>query len=265
MKKPFFLLFCILSVLLPLAGCGKDDKKPAEEVNLLEVLNAQGAVKRDLTLKSSAMGRTMKYTLWLPPTYDGTKTFPVLFLLHGYGDDNNSWLDKGNAQSIAVSYVQKKGTEMVIVMPDGLATFYTDAWETYFHTELIPEVEAKYHGNGKRAVAGLSMGGYGTLYNALNHPDKFTYGYAMSPATSYGSVSLESLVQAQDDPSVFPGITLESGTEDFVVSIASVRAFDAMLTENGVEHELIERAGGHDWNFWPACLEKALVKIGQTF
>jgi len=265
MRKAIILLCCILSAMMVPTGCGKEDAKEVEPVDLNELLNAEGTVKRDLTVKSSAMGRTMKYSLWLPPSFKKTGTYAFLYLLHGYGDDNNSWLDKGNAQSIAKEYYSKNKVPVVIVMPDGLVSFYTDNWEKYFHEELMPEVEKAYCCNGKRAVAGLSMGGYGTLYNVLNHPDKFTYGYAMSPATSYGSVSLESLVKAQSNPGVFPGITLESGTEDFVVSIASVRAFDAMLTTNGVKHELIERSGGHDWNFWPVCLSKALVKIGETF
>jgi len=259
------ILVCILSGSLLLAGCSTEEKKEVEQVDLNELLNAEGTVKRDLTLKSSALGRTMKYSLWLPPSYKPGGAFPFLYLLHGYGDNNNAWLDNGRAQAIAKDYYRKYKVPVVIVMPDGLVSFYTDDWERYFHEELMPEVEKNYCCNGKRAVAGLSMGGYGTLYNVLNHPDKFTCGYAMSPATSYGSVSLEELVKAQSDPSVFPHITLESGTEDSVVSIASVRAFASMLEGYGVPYDLIERSGGHDWTFWPVCLEKALVKAGQTF
>jgi len=265
MRRLSIYLCCILSGLFLLAGCDKEETKETGQVDLNELLNAEGIVKKNLSLKSSSMGRTMKYSLWLPPSYSSGKTYPFLYLLHGYGDDNNSWLEKGKAQSIAKDYYSKYKMPVVIVMPDGLTSFYTDAWEKYFHEELMPEVEKTYCCSGERAVAGLSMGGYGTLYNVLNHPDKFTYGYAMSPATSYGSVSLEDLVKAQSNPSVFPGITLESGTEDYVVTIATVRAFDAMLTENRVEHEFIERSGAHDWNFWPACLEKALVKVGNSF
>ncbi len=262
----------LLGMLLCVA-CGKVDNSSDEEdarQHLIDLLKKEVTVSRNLTVNSVQMGgKTMKYSVILPGGYDNTKTYPVLYLLHGYGDDNNSWMDKGNAAGIAQDYFNKGGVPMVIVMPDGLTSFYTDGWggnwESYFHGELIPEVEKTFHGNGKRAVAGLSMGGYGTLYNVLNHPDKFTYGYAMSPATSYGSVSLESLVEAQSSPAVFPGITVESGTEDFTVSIATVREFVQMLDSHGVKNEFIERSGGHDWNFWPVCLEKALKKIGEFF
>ncbi|MBR1570113.1 MAG: hypothetical protein IJ651_05220 [Bacteroidales bacterium] len=271
-RKRIWLAALVLGMLIP-GACDKAPQSTDEEQarqRLLEQLQKEVTVSRNLTVSSSKMGgKTMKYSVILPGGYDNSKTYPVLYLLHGYGDDNNSWMDKGKAAGIAQEYFNKDGVSMVIVMPDGLTTFYTDGWggnwESYFHGELIPEVEKKFHGNGKRAVAGLSMGGYGTLYNVLNHPDKFTYGYAMSPATSYGSVSLESLVEAQSSASVFPGITVESGTEDFTVSIASVREFVQMLNDHGVKNEFIERSGGHDWNFWPVCLEKALKKIGDSF
>ncbi|MCR5351316.1 MAG: esterase family protein [Bacteroidales bacterium] len=263
--RSFFFFVCLaLGAVLALGACSKlPAESPADgQQNLLDLLNAEDKVYRDQQLTSAAMGRTMKYTVWLPGGYDASRKYPFLYLLHGYGDDNNSWLDKGGAQRIAKDYVAKGGTPMVIVMPDGLVNFYSGAWETYFHEELIPAVEKDFKSNGRRAVAGLSMGGYGTLYNVLNHPDKFLYGYAMSPATDL--VGFEQLVRAQADPAVFPPIVLESGKQDFTVTIESVREFSEMLTGHKVRHDFIERDGGHDWNFWPVCLEKALVKIGEA-
>ena len=260
-----FFVCLALGALLALGACSKlPEKTPADgPQNLLDLLDAEDKVYRDIQLNSRAMGRKMKYTVWLPGGYDSSKKYPFLYLLHGYGDDNNSWLDKGGAQKIARDYVKKGGTPMVVVMPDGLVNFYSGAWEEYFHGELIPEVEKSFGCNGKRAVAGLSMGGYGTLYNVLNHPDKFLYGYAMSPATDLEGFGR--LISAQADPAVFPPIVLESGTQDITVTIESVRAFSEMLTGKGVKHDFIERAGGHDWAFWPVCLEKALGKVGEAF
>ena len=244
-----------------LVSCSKDDQPIPEDT-----------VYRDKTIFSTQMNRTMKYTVWLPKSYDPQKSYPVLYLLHGILEDNNSWIDKGNAREIAREYIAKGGTPMVIVMPDGLTTFHTNSslgnWESYFHEELMPEVEKTFHCNGKRAVAGFSMGGFGSLYNVLNHPDEFLYGYAMSPDTFFGSaigdVDLEELVKALKDVPASPFITLESGTDDFIISIESVRAFSSMLRENGVRSELIERPGGHNWDFWTVCLETALDKIGKS-
>ena len=252
MKTP--ILLAALAVMAVSAGCSKlpsDGGKKGENIPSGTVV--QGG------MTSTWKNRSMKYTVWLPAGYDDKKTYPFLYLLHGYGDDNNSWISKGGADRIANKYLADGGVPMVIVMTD----FYRGAFEDYMFKELMPRLESTYHCNGKRALAGLSMGGYGTLYYGLKYPDMFLYGYAMSPATDVPS--FRDLIVAQSDRSVFPYFTLESGSNDYTVSIESVRACDEMLTGYELPHRFIERAGGHDWNFWPVCLEKALVEIGKVF
>jgi enterochelin esterase-like enzyme len=255
---------------LPNDGGKKKDSVPSGTVVQSSMLSAKRA-------------RTMKYTVWLPAGYDEKKTYPFLYLLHGAGDDNNSWIEKGGADKIANQYLADDGVPMVIIMPDALMTFYVNMeevtnpmlqsldqighYEEYFFEELMPKVEEQYHCNGKRALAGLSMGGWGTLYYGLKYPKMFKYGYAMSPATGIDGlpVSLRDLISKQSSTSVFPFITLESGTQDYTVGIQSVRDCDELLTSYDVRHHFIERNGGHDWKFWPVCLEKALVEIGKSF
>lgn len=255
---------------LPNDGGKKKDSVPSGTVVQSSMLSAKRA-------------RTMKYTVWLPAGYDEKKTYPFLYLLHGAGDDNNSWIEKGGADKIANQYLADDGVPMVIVMPDALMTFYVNMeevtnpmlqsldqighYEEYFFEELMPKVEEQYHCNGKRALAGLSMGGWGTLYYGLKYPEMFKYGYAMSPATGIDGlpVSLRDLISKQSSTSVFPFITLESGIQDYTVGIQSVRDCDELLTSYDVKHHFIERNGGHDWKFWPVCLEKALVEIGKSF
>ena len=255
---------------LPNDGGKKKDSVPSGTVVQSSMLSAKRA-------------RTMKYTVWLPAGYDEKKTYPFLYLLHGAGDDNNSWIEKGGADKIANQYLADDGVPMVIIMPDALLTFYVNMeevtnpmlqgldqighYEEYFFEELMPKVEEQYHCNGKRALAGLSMGGWGTLYYGLKYPEMFKYGYAMSPATGIDGlpVSLRDLISKQSSTSVFPFITLESGIQDYTVGIQSVRDCDELLTSYDVKHHFIERSGGHDWKFWPVCLEKALVEIGKSF
>lgn len=263
LNRTLKLFFAAALGVIALSACGEHEPETpqGEPVELL---------LKDQTLKSVHMNMTMKYSVWLPEGLNPTREFPVLYLLHGLGDDNNSWLDKGGAVAIIRKYIESGGEPMVVVMPNAFATFYTDGlmgdFESYFHKELIPYVEKTYKCNGKSAVAGLSMGGYGTLYNVLNHPDKFTYGYAMSPATSVpGFEDLYALASGIKKPSSLPPLTLESGSGDYVVTFSSVQAFSEHLTKCGIANELIERPGGHDWAFWPVCLEKALVKIGDSF
>lgn len=250
---------------LLLVSCGEKpapDRQDDARQNLLDILNAEDRLYRDQSLTSTWMKRKMAYSVWLPNGYDSSKEYPFLYLLHGYGDDSNSWLDKGKARSIAKEYVTKGGTPMVIVMPDGLTSFYSGNWESYFHQELIPAVEKAFRCSGKRAIVGLSMGGYGTLYHALNHPGLFLYAYAMSPAVMG---DMKSLVDAQADKRIFPGFTVEVGNQDMVVDNAGAKDLADYMEGQGLHVEYIARDGTHDWNFWQECLPKALQKAGESF
>lgn len=273
MNRRFFFPFLVAFVLF--AGC---EKTPKEDP-LPEYLTAPPKVLKEQTLVSNAMNMTVKYSVWLPPTYDETKSYPVLYLLHGAENDypaynmydatnaHTAWLDKGNLTRIATDYVRSGGELFVIVSPngcpDGQNVFYMDGdykYGTFFLEEFIPHVEDKYHGNGKRAIAGLSMGGFGTLYHCFLHPEMWTYAYAMSPAVWW----MDDMVK-QSDPSRLPGITLEMGSEDATVSPVSVESFHNLLAECNIEHEYISRSGGHTWSFWQGCLPKTLKKVGESF
>ena len=217
---------------------------------------------KNQTIRSTAMKRDMKYTIWLPEGAEPQRSLPFLYLLHGYGDDQNAWAEKGNLVSIYRDYIAQGGSPMVVVMPDALTTFYVGDYETYLHEELIPQVEKLYKCNGKRAVAGLSMGGYGTLYHALKYPSKFTYAYAMSPATAEWFTSL---VAAQPDKRVFPPFTIEVGEQDTTVDNAASKSLADYMKAQGLSVEWISRAGIHYWQFWQECLPKALQKAGESF
>ena len=211
---------------------------------------------------SAALSQQLTYSVWLPAGYDAGKTYPFLYLLHGYENGDQSrldrcWLDKGNAARIADDYQKGGGVPMVIVMPNGLSSFYMGDYETYFEEELMPKVEADFHCNGQRAIAGLSMGGFGTLYHAIKYPSKFLYAYAMSPAAD------ASMAQMVTDPAVLPGMTVEIGEQDSLFSGAD--AFVKQMRKKGVEIEYITRTGVHDWPFWKECLPKALRKAGASF
>ena len=253
-------------------GCEKNSTSDEPEDTTPKESAAE--VIKDQTMHSSVMGIDVKYSIWLPPEFDKDKTYPVLYLLHGYEFDSasaskahNGWLTSGNLNLYATAYVKDGGEPFIIVTPNGMNAFYMDGYDdrklfygTFFTDEFIPFIEKEYGGNGKRAIAGLSMGGFGTLYHCLLNPDKWTYAYACSPA-AWG---LDDLAK-ECDKSKVPGITMETGTEDIVVSLNTVTSFSSVLTENGIEHELITRSGGHTWKFWQECLPKILKKVGESF
>ena len=271
MKRLLKFFAALVLGALALSACGnKDNPQEEEPQSLIDLLYPNGQEKKDLEIVSKNMKQTMKYNVWLPPKFDANKEYPILYLLHGAGDDNNAWLadgknayggvQGGNAASIAAKYVKTGGVPMIIVMPDAQMTFYMGDFEKYMYEELMPKVESEYKFNGKRAVAGLSMGGYGTLYYAMKYPSKFSYAYAMSPAASADMASMVS------DPKSLPGITVETGEADTTTPMTSITPFVDAMKQKGVSIDYITVPGyGHQWEFWRACLPHALEKAGASF
>lgn len=273
MKKFLFVSLALLAVACSTSQTKDNDPWGKLSDDVVEKAKEEEAKKSkvvELSMYSSVMKQNMTYSLWLPREYDSEKSYPFLYLLHGYeyGDQSRldrCWLDKGNAAEIAEKYQKNGGGAMIIVMPNGLSSFYIGDYETYFHEELMPKVEADYKGNGKRAIAGLSMGGFGTLWNSTKYPEKFTYAYAMSPASSWYGMDPKNNIKSYADKSVFPAFTIEIGTEDMTVNNSDSKSLYSFMISNGITCELIERGGTHDWAFWQACLPKALAKADESF
>ena len=257
------LLFSLAT--LAIVSCGTSstkDNDPWGEIDPGKTPKQSFVV--EASVDSRALGQKMTYSVWVPANYDETQTYPFLYLLHGYeyGDQSRldrCWLDKGNAAMIADNYLKANGVPMIIVMPNGMSYFYQGDYETFFYEELIPQVEKDFHCNKKRAISGLSMGGYGTLYHALKYPDKYKYAYAMSPAVDV------SMAQMVKDPKALPGITIETGEDDITTKLVTITPFVNAMKNKGVDLDFITRSGGHEWSFWQVCLPKALIKAGESF
>lgn len=243
--------------------------------------------QKDLTVHSDLMNTNVKYSIYLPESYDGVKKYPVLYMLHGYGGNNNDWLQDntgsiwaggGTMPAYAREYAEKTGKELIIVAPDGGNNFYCDGFNggpkymSFFFEEFIPYIESTYAIKAEkksRAIGGLSMGGYGSLYYGSLHPEMFCYVYACSAAVNVGGSPDPAVLIAQSvsagKVNEMPGFTLEIGTEDTTVSVASNDAFINMLSGYGIPYEYITRPGAHDWPFWNACSPKIIHKVMTIF
>lgn len=242
-------------------------------IKFATLLQSTGIELRDQTINSAVLGREMKYSVCLPKGYDGTKTYPVLYMLHGYNGGNNDWLIGGMFNPYLSSAVAA-GTapEMIVVCPDGMNSFYCNGFQngmqymTYFFDEFIPFIESTYKVKSERssrAIGGLSMGGFGSLYYGLLHPEMFCCVYACSPAAYVeGAPNLYEMM-ATTKPAEMPGITIETGTEDTVVGAGPSYLYGAM-TQAGIACEYIARPGVHDWAFWKACTPKIVAKVGSV-
>jgi pimeloyl-ACP methyl ester carboxylesterase len=153
-------------------------------------------------MQSTILQGERKYAVYLPPGFDtSSRSYPVLYLLHGSGDDQTGWVQFGEVQSIADKAIADgKATPMVIVMPDantGTRGYFNDAkgewrYEDFFFQEFMPFVEKEYRIKSEkryRAVAGLSMGGGGSFMYALHHPELFSSACPLSAST--GPLSFE--------------------------------------------------------------------------
>ena len=139
---------------------------------------------RELTIAAPALAGETKVRVLLPDGYraDDGRRYPVLYLLHGAGGNETDWTDDGAAARATA------GRPVIVVMPDGgRAGWYTDwsndgaggppAWERYHVRELIPLIDQRFRtvaARRGRAIAGLSMGGFGAFSYAARHPDLFT-------------------------------------------------------------------------------------------
>jgi S-formylglutathione hydrolase FrmB len=136
------------------------------------------------SLDSKVIHRTMRYCALLPPSYDTDqqKKFPVLYFLHGLGDNEQSLVSMGGWNVIEDLREQKKIGDFIIVTPEAGRSFYVNSFDgrvrysDFFIKEFMPAVERKYRvrpGRASRGISGISMGGYGALRFAFAYPDLF--------------------------------------------------------------------------------------------
>ena len=170
------------------------------------VLAQRGKVFETRTVRSAILKMDRKYSIYFPVGYDESdQSYPVLYLLHGSGDDHTGWVQFGQVQNIADRVIAEGlAVPMIIVMPDantGVRGYFNAIqgnfnYEDFFFQELIPHIEKNYRVRSERryrAVSGLSMGGEGTIFYALHQPDVFA---AAAPLSAYtGSSEIEQLKQ----------------------------------------------------------------------
>ncbi|RZM00204.1 MAG: esterase family protein, partial [Pedobacter sp.] len=178
---------------------------PATLLLLLSTITAfsqSGKVYDNLSLPSKILKSERKFAIYLPPDYETSgRSYPVLYLLHGSGDDQTGWVQFGEVLNITDKAIADgSATPMIIVMPDantGRRGYFNDIkgdwnYEDFFFTELIPFIEKKYRAKTDkraRAISGLSMGGGGTFMYAMHHPELFSSACPLS--ASVGAINLD--------------------------------------------------------------------------
>ena len=268
-----------------------------------------GKVIEEKTLKSTILGKSVKYTVYLPADYDHSeRNYPVVYLLHGYTDDNTGWLQFGEVNRYADQAIAD-GTipPMIIIMPNADSSWYINSYdgkekyEDFFIKEFMPAIEKSYHIKAEkkyRGIAGLSMGGYGTLVYSLKYPQLFAAAAPLSaavfddaamttmPDNNYegafgqlfgrGLKANDRMNKAWYDNSVLKIVETKStddlkkvrywidcGDDDFLTKGNCL--LHILLTDKKVPHEYRVRDGAHNWTYWRTGITDALKFIGDSF
>ena len=154
----------------------------------------QGMNKRimeSLSMYSTLLSREIKYTICLPEDYyTGNKRYPVVYLLHGLGDNESAWLEYGQISQIADAELRKREiVPMIFVMPQGFRSYYVNdyagvfPYQDMFIQELIPFIDSTYRTKAERksrAALGYSMGGFGALVLPLKYSGLFSASVPLS-------------------------------------------------------------------------------------
>ena len=251
-----------------LSGFSNIIEVPGPENDFQAVKNVpHGRIDKVMYVSSALGGISRRLHVYLPPNYDKGKTpFPVLYLLHGGGDNDASWTTVGHANLILDNlYAAGKLKDMIVVMPAGhtpVARFTMgagpeqDPFIQDLMKDIIPFVEQNYRVSPKRehrAIAGLSMGGVQTLNTALWYPEKFGYVYPMS--TGYFPDAIKELegkyASVLKNPAInqFKLFTVGAGKADLLVANnnkATLSLFDKM----GIKYNYVETEGSHTFLVW---------------
>lgn len=263
-----------------------------------------GKVIDELTMPSKILKGDRKYAVYLPPDYETSqRKYPVLYLLHGGGDDQTGWVQFGEVMHIADEAIRKgKATPMVIVMPDantGQRGYFNDIkgewrYEDFFFEEFMPFVEKNYRIKGEkryRAVAGLSMGGGGSFVYALRHPELFSSACPLSASTGplsledakeslkrrnvtyrsdaelqsyYKNTSvLELINQVPQDQKKAVRWYIDCGDDDFLYEGNAL--VHIAMRKKDIPHEYRVRDGGHTWTYWRTALPTVLSFVTEAF
>jgi len=260
-------------------------------------VTANGRVQT-VRFQSKLVGASLPYNVILPSDYDRSRTtrYPVLYLLHGLTGHYSDWVSRSNVADYASQY------RLIVVMPEGNDSWYansatvpTEKYESYLIDELIPDVQQRYRtieARYGRAIAGLSMGGYGAFKFGLKSPATFIFAASMSGAfgvtrfteqdgnplwstsvTAFGPAGSEArkandlfeLIEKLSAAKIngLPYFYFDCGTEDSLRNFSSNRQLSALMYDKRIPHEYRELPGDHSWGYWDRQIQEVLAIASQ--
>ena len=251
---------------------------PGERADLYTIQDVPHGTVSKVWYESATAGFDRRLSVYTPAGYNPTaKTrYPVLYVLHGIGGDEDAWIAQGKAKPMIVVFTN--GNISQEAAPGENSTGYTrptmqlpQTMEGTFETafpEIVKFIDSNYKTIAKkqsRAICGLSMGGFHTLYISLNNPDMFGYSGMFSAAIGVSDASVSPMYQDFDKKletyfSKKPALLwIGCGDTDFLIQ--ANRDFVKKLQDNNYPHEYLENGGGHIWRNWRIYLTEFVPKL----
>lgn len=219
---------------------------------------------------SKSLDRMREFLVYTPPGYevDSATRYPVLYLIHGFSDNQDSWSGHGKAHWILDSLIaQGKIAPMIVVMPDGHPVppgggpredywkSNSEAFEHELVKDIVPQVDRHYRTKAEplnRAIAGLSMGGGHSMHTGIRHLDQFGWIGAFSAAVPEKDQVGEQFAKPEDLNQKLKLLWIACGKKDFLLE--RNRGFVGLLKEKGIQHQWLETEGDHSWPIWRGYL-----------
>ncbi|HEX8495006.1 MAG TPA: alpha/beta hydrolase family protein [Pyrinomonadaceae bacterium] len=303
LSLPLLFILLLTSACYAQQGAGVGCVSDVGDKGSLKDCCAGKTCVQTVQFKSKLVGATLPYKVILPVGYNPreaaqTARFPVIYLLHGFAGHYDNWTGLSKLAEHASAY------NFIIVTPEGNNNWYTDSatvptdkYESYILQELIPDVESRYRAiqsREGRAIAGLSMGGYGALKFGFKHPETFAFAASLSgamdasswvesdlrnfgaelprsvmatfgPAGSQTRAANDLIRIAREFPAArfhqLPYFYLDCGTEDFLIQTS--RNFSALLLERKIPHEFRQLPGSHNWAYWDMQVREVMRVAAQ--
>ena len=313
MNRKLLLLLALLLFSYGLSSCSSDDNSPSEgeQTETPELFTKR--YNPDQSFYSKILGQEIKYSVLLPQEYlsESTGKYGVVFLLHGWGGNQSSWGPSGlNIQSIADAQTSNGSIRpLIYIMPEGFNSYFCNRYDGKFNymdmfiNELVPLIDKRFRTTAsktERAVAGFSMGGFGALSIASQHPETFSVSIGLSPSLNtdeqYISLSqdgwnlqwgnnfggsgqtgtgrLTSYYKSQcplhffkDKPSsTFQTVRyyIDCGDDEERL-YAGNGELHSLLRDKNIKHEYRVRNGAHTDSYWRESMKEALPFIERSF
>lgn len=313
MKNNKKLIIALLSLGLIFTACSnKEEKQETNKTNVSSNDKNSNEKKSNIdkkdqgevvdgSINSEILKQNWKYKVYLPNGYKekGKEKYPVLYMLHGMGENSSSILEKSNTKNVLDKIMKDKKEKMIVVFVDGFSSFYVDSdydkkMESAIKDELIKEIDKKYKTKSdkdNRAIGGFSVGGYGAASLSLRNPELFSKALLISP-TLWEKLDEDSLIRRNyrafsDGKEIwsdavykekFPANFINANTKninfyirssegDTTINILDIENFNKKLEEAEINTQFKKdgKEFNHDWDYWNKIIEESYLWVLDQF